>query len=247
MNPEIVNIAVFARAPEAGRAKTRLIPALGAQGAARLQRQLTLRAVRTAREAGLGPVTLWCAPDSQHRLFRALRRSAGVECRAQPAGDLGARMLDAFRWHCGEGPLLLIGTDCPALAADDLRAAARALREGSDAVFLPAEDGGYVLIGLRRPQPHLFDGIAWGTSSVMDETRARLRAAGATWQEPKTLWDVDRPADLQRLAALWRDEARAYAAPVAAAALGAGVGAGAGGSPRSVAARCADRLLGTLG
>ena len=208
---------MFARAPVAGRAKTRLIPALGAQGAARLQRRLTLRAVRTAREAGLGPVTLWCAPDEQHRFFRALQRVTGVDCRAQSPGDLGARMLHAFRWHCGEGPLLLIGTDCPALAADDLRAAAQALREGNDAVFLPAEDGGYVLIGLRRPQPALFEGIAWGTSSVMDETRARLRAAGVTWREPKALWDVDRPADLQRLAALWRDEVPASAVPVGAA------------------------------
>ena len=208
MNPETVSIAVFARAPEPGAAKTRLIPALGAQGAARLHRQLTLRAVRTAREAGLGPVTLWCAPDSQHRFFRALRQVTRVECRTQPPGDLGARMLHAFRRHCGEGPLLLIGTDCPALAAGDLHAAAQALSEDSDAVFLPAEDGGYVLIGLRRPQPSLFAGIAWGAESVMDETRARLRAAGATWREPRTLWDVDRPADLQRLAALWRDEAR---------------------------------------
>ena len=203
-----MSVAVFARAPVAGAAKTRLMPALGAQGAARLQRQLTLRVLRTAWQAALGPVTLWCAPDEQHRFFRALRRSTGVECRAQPAGDLGARMLHAFRQHCARGQLLLIGTDCPALAADHLRAAARALCEGDDAVFLPAEDGGYVLIGLRRPQPALFDGIAWGTGSVMEETRARLRAAGATWREPATLWDVDRPADLQRLAALWRDEAR---------------------------------------
>lgn len=206
MNPETVSIAVFARAPDAGLAKTRLIPALGPQGAARLHRQLTRRAVRTAQQAALGSVTLWCAPDSQHRFFRALRRCTGVACRAQPAGDLGQRMLDAFRWHCAQGPLLLIGTDCPTLGADDLRAAAQALREGNDAVFLPAEDGGYVLIGLRRPQPSLFAGIAWGAGSVMDETRARLRAAGLTWREPKTLWDVDRPADLQRLAALWRDQ-----------------------------------------
>jgi len=211
VNPETVGIAVFARAPMAGAAKTRLIPALGAQGAARLQRRLTLRAVRTAREAGLGPVTLWCAPDSQHRFFRALRQVTGVDCRTQPSGDLGARMLHAFRWHCGEGPLLLIGTDCPALAADDLRVAAQALREGDDAVFLPAEDGGYVLIGLRRAQPALFDGIAWGSASVMDETRARLRAVGAAWREPTTLWDVDRPADLKRLAALWSDERQPFA------------------------------------
>lgn len=207
MNPEIVTIAVFARAPEAGVAKTRLIPALGPFGAARLQRQLTQRAVHTAHQADLGPVILWCAPNPQHRFFRALRKRAGVECRGQPGGDLGRRMLHAFRTHCERGPLLLIGTDCPALRPDDLRLAAQALRDGDDAVIFPAEDGGYVLIGLRQPQPTLFEGIAWGTESVMEDTRARLRAAGATWREPRTLWDVDRPADLARLAALWQNEA----------------------------------------
>ncbi|MBK8741661.1 MAG: DUF2064 domain-containing protein [Betaproteobacteria bacterium] len=79
---------------------------------------------------------------------------------------------------------------------------------GDDAVFLPAEDGGYVLIGLRQPLPVLFDGIAWGTGCVTEATRIRLRAIGATWREPKVLWDVDRPADLPRLDALWRDEAQ---------------------------------------
>lgn len=200
MNPEIVNIAVFARAPVPGAAKTRLIPALGAQGAARLQRELTRRAVATAQQAALGSVTLWCAPDAQHRFFRALARHAGVECLDQPAGDLGERMLHAFRLQCDRGPLLLIGTDCPALQPEDLRCAAHALRGGEDAVFFPAEDGGYVLVGLRRPQPTLFEGITWGTATVMEDTRARLRAAGVTWREPKTLWDVDRPADLRRLA-----------------------------------------------
>jgi uncharacterized protein len=208
VNPEIVDIAVFAKAPEPGLAKTRLIPALGAQGAARLQRQLTRRAVLTAQRAALGSVTLWCTPHTQHRFFRALRRCTGVACARQPSGDLGHRMLHAFRAQCGRGPLLLIGTDCPALTPDDLRSAAQALRDGDDAVFLPAEDGGYVLVGLRRPQPAVFDGVSWGTEWVMAETRTRLCAERLHWCEPRVLWDVDRPADLPRLDALWRDEQR---------------------------------------
>ncbi len=211
VSPDSVNIAVFAKAPVAGVAKTRLIPALGAQGAARLQRQLTRRAVRTAQQAALGSVTLWCAPHPDHRFFRALHQHVGVECLGQPAGDLGGRMLHAFQRQCECGPLLLIGADCPALQPDDLRVAAQVLRDGDDAVFFPAEDGGYVLIGLRRPQPTLFEGVAWGTGSVMAETRARLRASGATWREPRTLWDVDRPDDLPRLAELWRSEEREFA------------------------------------
>jgi glycosyltransferase A (GT-A) superfamily protein (DUF2064 family) len=98
------------------------------------------------------------------------------------------------------GPALVIGTDCPALTSAHLRAAAEVLRASTDVVVLPAEDGGYVLIGMRAPQPALFSDMCWSTPRVMDDTRARLRALGLTWREPTTLWDVDVPADLARLA-----------------------------------------------
>ncbi|MFO1310908.1 MAG: TIGR04282 family arsenosugar biosynthesis glycosyltransferase [Burkholderiales bacterium] len=205
MTADAVQVAIFARAPQAGEAKTRLIPALGPQGAARLQRQLTRRAVEMALDSGAGEVTLWCAPHAGHRFFRAVRQCLRVECRDQPDADLGRRMLHAFEAHCARGPLVLIGTDCPALEPHDLRNAAQALRDGHDAVVVPAEDGGYVLIGLRRPLPFLFEGIAWGTDSVMRATRDRLRAHQARWCEPKVLWDVDRPEDLERLRALRPD------------------------------------------
>lgn len=109
-------------------------------------------------------------------------------------------MAAAFAWHAG--PLLLIGSDCPALHPDDLRRCADALCLGDDAVFLPAEDGGYVLIGLRQVQPRLFEHIEWGTEHVMAQTRERLVELGLCWTEPRTLWDIDRPADLDRLRAL---------------------------------------------
>lgn len=200
-----VQIAVLAKAPIAGLAKTRLIPALGPQGAARLQRQFTHNAVRVAQAAGLGPVTLWGAPNAQHRFFRALVRATGVACLAQPNGDLGQRMHRAFRFHCALGPLLLTGTDCPPLQPAHLRCAARALLNGDDAVFYPAQDGGYVLVGLRQPQPALFDGIVWSTSTVMAETRRRAHALGLRVREFEPLWDVDTPADLAR----WRASAAA--------------------------------------
>lgn len=197
-----VQVAVLAKAPIAGLAKTRLIPALGAQGAARLQRAFARDALRCAAEAQLGPVTLWCAPDAQHRFFRALRRTSGLRCLVQASGDLGARMHTAFRLHCVEGPLLLIGTDCPALRPSHLRKAARALIDGEDAVFYPAEDGGYVLVGLRQPQPTLFRDMPWSTPEVMARSRERARAAGLRLREFEPLWDVDLPADLPRLRAL---------------------------------------------
>jgi hypothetical protein len=195
-----VQLAVLAKAPIPGLAKTRLVPVLGPQGAARLQRQLTRQALRTALAAELGPVTLWCAPDARHRFFRALQRTTGLRCLVQPSGDLGERMHSAFRLHCTQGPLLLIGTDCPVLRPDHLRQAAVALVDGADAVLQPAEDGGYVLVGLRQPQPALFHGISWSTDQVMAETRTRAREAGLQVHELDTLWDVDRPQDLAR----WR-------------------------------------------
>jgi rSAM/selenodomain-associated transferase 1 len=197
-----VQIAVLAKAPIPGLAKTRLIPALGAAGAARLQRQLTRSAVHCAQQAQLGPVTLWCTPDTQHRFFRALCATTGVNRLTQPDGDLGERMATAFRQHCRHGPLLLIGTDCPVLQPSHLRAAARALMEDEDAVFYPAEDGGYVLVGLRQPQPALFAGMTWSHADVMNHTRARAHSQGLRLRELETLWDVDVPADLARLRAL---------------------------------------------
>jgi uncharacterized protein len=194
-----VQIAVMCKAPIAGLAKTRLIPALGAAGAARVQRDLARMTVRTAMAARLGPVTVWCTPNPQHRFFRALHKAIGVHCLAQPRGDLGARMHTAFRLHCPRGPLVMIGTDCPALQPAHLREAARVLLEGDDAVFIPAEDGGYVLIGLRRPQPALFAGMPWSTDQVMALTRARAAGAGLALRELPRLWDVDRPEDLPRL------------------------------------------------
>ncbi|MDE2277064.1 MAG: DUF2064 domain-containing protein, partial [Burkholderiales bacterium] len=106
-----------------------------------------------------------------------------------------------FRLHCAQGPLLLIGTDCPVLDAAHLRRAARALLDGDDAVFYPAEDGGYVLVGLREPQPGLFSEMTWSTAEVMAQTRTRARTLGLRLREFETLWDVDRPADLARLLA----------------------------------------------
>jgi glycosyltransferase A (GT-A) superfamily protein (DUF2064 family) len=105
---------------------------------------------------------------------------------------LGA--LDAAR-----GPALVIGTDCPVLEPDHLRAAADALATGVDAVVVPVDDGGYALIGMRVPEPRLFDGMPWSTADVMTETRRRLARLGLCWREPARLWDVDLPEDLRRL------------------------------------------------
>jgi uncharacterized protein len=192
-----VAVAVLAKAPLSGFAKTRLIPALGADGAASLQARLVERAVATACAAVIGPVTLWATPDESHPLFQAIGAHLGVALARQGDGDLGTRMLAAIA--AANAPALVIGTDCPALTSDHLRAAADVLRGGGDAVVIPTEDGGYALIGMRAPAHALFSDMHWSAPGVMDETRRRLRALGLTWQEPVTLWDVDLPEDLERL------------------------------------------------
>ena len=194
---ETIAIAVLAKAPLPGFAKTRLIPALGAEGAALLQARLVEHSVATACAARIGPVTLWGAPDERHPLFQAIGARRGVALARQGGGDLGERMLAAVA--AADKPVLVIGTDCPALTADHLRTAADILHSGADAAIIPAEDGGYALIGLRAPAPALFSAMHWSVSSVMEETRRRLRDLGMTWQEPVTLWDLDLPEDIERL------------------------------------------------
>lgn len=196
-SPEPVAIAILARAPVAGFAKTRLIPELGAHGAAALQEALTEHTARKAVAAATGPVTLWGTPDITHASFRALATALRIGLCRQPDGDLGARMLAAGR--AAGRPVLVIGTDCPALTIAHLADVAQALRAGSEACAIPAEDGGYVLIGMRTPQPALFEGIAWGGPAVMAATRAGAARARLTLREFPALWDIDRPADLERL------------------------------------------------
>ncbi len=199
---------VFAKAPTPGQVKTRLAPALGERAAAELHRQLVVRTLRTAVAAAVGPVELWCAPDAQDAFFAVCAKQFGLRLRDQGAGDLGIRMARALEIALADGsPALLIGSDCPALTAEYLRAAATACGGANHAVFGPAEDGGYVRIGLARsPSVQLFENMVWGTAMVMQETRTRLARLGWRWMELATLWDVDRPEDLARLRQLCAEQ-----------------------------------------
>ncbi len=189
-----IAVAVMAKAPVPGLAKTRLIPDIGAHAAAVLTERLTARAVETAAAADTGPVSLWCTPDPAHPTFQSLADHHPLTLWAQPDGDLGDRMLACTV----QGPTLVIGSDCPALTPKHLQAAAHALRD-TDVVLIPAEDGGYVLIGTRNAQPGLFEPMAWGTDTVMAETRKRIAALNLRAVELAPLWDVDTENDLARL------------------------------------------------
>ena len=196
-NTSPVSIVILAKAPIPGFAKTRLIPAIGAHAAAVLQERLTERTVATALAAGIGPVTLCCDPDATHVTFLKMVTRMKIALRPQPPGDLGTRMLAAVA--TSTGPVLVIGTDCPALTEAHLRSAAMALRDGNDVVLIPAERGGYVLLGMRKAQPRLFSNIAWGGSSVLADTRARIVEQRLMLIERPPLWDVDTEIDLARL------------------------------------------------
>ena len=189
-----VAVMVLAKAPAPGFAKTRLAPVLGDDGAAALQERLTAHAVATACAACVGPVTLWATPDIAHASFGRLAQRHSIALAVQPDGDLGTRMLAALK--AADAPALVIGADCPALTQRHLHVSARHLQNGIDAILIPADDGGYVLIGMRRPQPALFAKMAWSTRTVAAETRRRLARLGLSWREPARLWDVDRPEDL---------------------------------------------------
>lgn len=192
-------VVVFARAPQRGRAKSRLVPALGEGGAARLAARLLARTLATARAARIGPVELHGAPRARHPAFVRHARKAGLRLQAQRGADLGARMAHAMRLALRRArSVILVGTDCPALKSADLRRAARALCGGCRAVLAPAEDGGYPLIGVRHVAPRLFEGMAWGGPQVFADTAAQLDALGWRWRRLRTLWDVDRPQDVAR-------------------------------------------------
>lgn len=196
-SPEQITIAILAKAPIPGTVKTRLFMMLGLDGSTALQERFTARAVETAIAARVGPVKLWGSPDAKHPSFRQLADRFPLTLLRQPEGDLGARMLAAIVQ--ANRPTIVIGTDCPALTAEHLQSAAEALRSGSDVVIIPADDGGYVLIGSRRPEPRLFSDMAWSTDAVLLETRHRLAQLGLSWREPAQLWDVDRPSDVRRM------------------------------------------------
>lgn len=193
-------VLVMAKAPLPGLAKTRLIPALGAAGAAALAARMLRHTLDEALAAGLGPVTLCAAPQASHPAFAEVAREGRITMADQGDGDLGARMQRALeRALTAHAGALLIGTDAPALDAAVLRAAHAALT-AHDAVLVPAHDGGYVLIGLRRIEPRLFEGMPWSTPQVLALTRERLRESGLRWAELPALHDIDEPADLAHLA-----------------------------------------------
>lgn len=200
-------LIIFAKAPVAGDSKTRLIPLLGEEGAAQAHEELARRvlaAVSTlALETSDFRVCLWGA--SSHPTLGAWVCEYGLSSQLQPDGNLGKRMAHALEssLDAGAQQAILIGSDCPEMNATYIRAAKNALTE-ADLVLGPAEDGGYVLIGINNTPvlvdayQALFVDVDWGSDRVLQQTVAKANMAGLTVAMLDQLWDVDRPADWQR-------------------------------------------------
>ncbi|RMH15720.1 MAG: glycosyltransferase [Gammaproteobacteria bacterium] len=189
-------VLIFAKAPVAGKVKTRLLPILDANTAAAFHQ--TLVESTLLRLKGFS-CQLWCAPDPHHSFFRHCREQFGIPLFAQGSGDLGEKMQQALETTLSHHErALLIGSDCPGLTAEYIQQAMDGL-EDSPAVITPTEDGGFCLIGLRGTFPSgLFDGIDWGSDRVMEQLRQNLRQRQQSWQELPKLWDIDRPEDYLR-------------------------------------------------
>jgi len=184
MKPSVVTnfrprLVIFAKAPQAGAVKTRLIPALGAQGAADLARCMLAHTLAQALAADVGPVELCMSPPSCDPAWQGIDLPDAVERSAQGEGDLGERMARAVQRVTTDlqQSVLLMGTDCPALNAERITQAALQLAQ-HDGVLVPVADGGYILIGLKAPCPEIFTDMPWSTSLVAVQTLRRMAALG---------------------------------------------------------------------
>jgi len=193
-------LLVFAKTPIPGYVKTRLIPELGAMGAAELYKKMLHRTLDIARQSKFNSIELWCIPDETHPDIADCKQKYFLDVKIQEGNDLGERMWFAFERALERYQYaVLIGCDCPELSVFDLNHACTILKSNHDAILGPVEDGGYHLIGLRKNCRQIFTGIEWGQADVAAITRLRMKELDWIWNELPTKWDVDSIEDIRRL------------------------------------------------
>ena len=207
MKYEDTVILVFAKAPVAGSVNTRLIPDLGVQAATKLQEDFIYQRLHMLQQADLCAVTLMCAPDAHHECFVQCQQQYNVTLQQQTGDDLGGRMFNGIEKSLRSYKYcIVIGTDAPVLDAAQITSAIETLREDKSnnfhVVFVPAEDGGYVLIGMDKAHGFLFSNIRWGSDEVMQQSREALKKNNVNFTELAECWDVDNLNDYQRHLAL---------------------------------------------
>ena len=191
-------LIIYSRYPEAGKTKTRMIPALGAEGAAKLQRQMsehTLNTVRQLQQKRSINIEVHFAGGNEQLMSAWLGED--ISYITQVDGDLGDKMNSSFdrAFNKGTKKVVTIGIDCPDIDANILNDAFDSLQQ-NDLVLGVAEDGGYYLIGLNKTIPKLFENIDWGTDRVLNQTKAIADKLDLKTKYLATLSDVDRPEDL---------------------------------------------------
>ncbi len=204
MNKKQTCVIIFAKFPAKGMAKTRLQPALGIDGAARMARQLLLHSVEQALAAGFS-VEMCVSPEPTDPCWNELSLPKSLSWSAQAEGDLGLRMLTASQNALDKfEKVILIGTDCPDLINEQIQSAAQQLKQ-YDTTMIPAVDGGYVLLGLKQSDAHLFSDMTWSVSDVAAVTQQRVKDLNWSLALLEPLADIDEPDDLQYLPADWLD------------------------------------------
>lgn len=204
MNKKQNCVIIFAKFPAKGMAKTRLQPALGIDGAARMARQLLLHSVEQALAAGFS-VEMCVSPEPTDPCWNELSLPKSLSWSAQAEGDLGLRMLTASQNALDKfEKVILIGTDCPDLMNEQIQSAAQQLKQ-YDTTMIPAVDGGYVLLGLKQSDAHLFSDMTWSVSDVAAVTQQRVKDLNWSLALLEPLADIDEPDDLQYLPADWLD------------------------------------------
>jgi len=192
-------ILVFSKFPTPGAVNTRMVPPLTPEEAAELHMTSLLAVVDTARAVDHADVILLVTPDERTDDLGVLCGNRPSQCRPQGNGNLGQRLAGATEraFATGARRALVLGTDSPTLNVDTL-ATAFAMLDRHDAVLGPCDDGGYYLLGLRRPLPALFERIDWGGGEVAAQTRERAVTGNIDLAELPRGYDLDRIADLHR-------------------------------------------------
>ena len=195
-------LLIFTKAPVEGKVKTRLIPSIGIANATQLHRLLTTHVVKIATASQLCPVELWCSPDTSHTFFQQLTQQYPVTLFTQQGKDLGEKMFHAVSKAMQSATrVIIIGSDCLQFTTQHLQQALQSVAGSTKRVVLtPAQDGGYVLIGMNHIDCRLFEHIAWGSADVLTQTRRVLQQLGRDWQELSCLKDIDVESDLKDIA-----------------------------------------------
>lgn len=200
-----VRIIIMTKAAQPGFTKTRLISALGKQGAADLAKRMLIHTLNQSLKANVGPIEICVTPPSADVIWHDFTISDELEYSDQGKGDLGERLSRVTQRVIDKGEsVLLIGTDCTQLTATHLQQAKESLRY-FDSILIPATDGGYVLLGLNFFHPSLFESIKWSTDTVCSETTNRLKNLGRSVQIFPNMHDIDEPEDLKFLPGTWKE------------------------------------------